>query len=134
MFFKILSIVTAIMIFITAVLTINCIYRKLTYQECKGIIVDFKNSGSNFDSSEGAAPVIEYTVGNNNYKFIGNFTSTSMRIGDKVSVLYRSDDESKAVMKSGLVFAPIVTGFISIMFLIVSIAFYCALKRKFLID
>ena len=44
-----------------------------------------------------------------------------MRIGQKIQILYDLEDHSKATIKAGLYLAPIITGGIALLFLLLGI-------------
>lgn len=125
-----------VLIVITAILALAGMKKVSDYQLCMGTIIRFYENTSEMrlDSYETTAvsPVVEYFVNGQRYEFVANFYSTSMRTGDKVEVLYRADDHTDATLKKGVVFAPIITGSLAIVFVILS-ATYLIVKGKGLI-
>jgi len=56
-----------------------------------------------------------------------------MKVGQEVKVLYNKEDNSKATIKTGIYFAPIITGGLTLLF-ILPIIIYLVLKSKGIIS
>ena len=69
------------------------------------------------------SPVVRYTAGGQVYEFVGSYYATTMKIGDKVEVLYNRQDMSKARLNRGRYLAPIVTGAIACVFIVLYVAY-----------
>ncbi len=114
-----LIVVSLILMTITVILVINC-YRKLkNYKECVGVIINFYEGTSLASDNFGQkmiSPIISYTVNGKNYEFIGNYCSTSMKVGQEIKILYNKENPAKATIKDGLYFAPIITGSLAVLF------------------
>ncbi len=117
-----------ILFIVTVFLVISGVKKNLSYNECNGTIVRFYEN-----SSEGRvgsyetvsiSPVVKYEVKGKEYEFIANFYSTNMKIGQETTILYDPADPSKAAIKSGTFFAPIVTGALAVVFLIAAIVYF----------
>lgn len=117
-----------VLTFISVLLYINAVKKKIHYLRCYGKIIGFHENTAEvrLNSYENMAisPVIEYKVSGDTYSFIGSFCSTSMKIGDEVNVLYNVNDYSKAIMEKGIFFGPIITSSLSLFFLIIVIILY----------
>lgn len=125
-----------ILTIVTVILCVNGTKKRSTYKECNGIITRFYEN-----STEGAlgsyesvsvSPVVEYIVNGARYEFVGKFYSTNMKVGQKITVLYNPNDPSIASIKSGTLFAPIITGVLAVVFLIPAVVYY-VIKAKGLI-
>lgn len=127
-FFAIVFLVISIIFFgITLYLLVDMVKKHKNYDECTGIITDFngyqpEKPGHYYIHQ--ISPIVSYTVGGINYNFQGDFFSRNMRVGTKVQVYYHKEDYSKAFMKSGVHIAPLLTGGISIIFMLSSVLFY----------
>lgn len=131
--FSVFLVVSFVLVIVTVVLGINGAKKNATFQECNGTIIEIYEG-----SSEGIVgsydrvpiyPVVEYTVHGTRYEFVGGYYSADMKVGDDVVVLYDPFDPSVASMKSGTFFAPIVTGAIAAVFLILTITYF-VIKSK----
>ena len=69
------------------------------------------------------SPVVEYRVNGVRHEFTGNYYNTGMQIGDKVKVLYRPEDPSSATMKGAAFLAPLITGAVSVTFIIIGVVY-----------
>lgn len=105
----------AIILFVLTILLVeNGVNKKKMYDECIGTIVRFQENTSELRLGAGetksVSPVVSYGVNGQAYEFIGNYYSTFMKIGQTIKVFYNKKDNSKATIKTGIYFAPIVTG------------------------
>lgn len=136
MIYLLLVVVSMILLAVTVILVMNS-YKKLkNYNECTGVIVKFyeATSPASADFGEKAiSPVVSYTVSGKNYEFIGNYCSTSMKVGQEIKILYNKDNPAKATMKAGLYFAPIVTGALALL-AIIALVIFVILKSKGIIS
>lgn len=94
-----------------------------TYSKCTGVITGFKvrDSSTNDYSYRTKSPVIQYRVEGEEYQFTGNYCSKSMHVGDKVELLYNSDN-SKVVIRSGLFLASGIAIAVSIVIFVAGLA------------
>lgn len=117
-FKRLYGLVPLILMIATVGLTINGVEKKKHYLECMGVITGFyeNSSAMRVDASETKAisPIVSYAVHGQSYEFVGNYYSTGMKIGDQVAVLYHEDDFSKATIKTGVYFAPLITGVLAV--------------------
>ena len=97
------------------------------YKKTDGTIIDFyvNKSPVNLDDNVhyAVSPIVSYTAEGREYERKINFYHTGMEKGDKVELLYNPDDPSKAVIKSGLFFAPLIVTGIGIVLLIIQTVF-----------
>lgn len=126
--FSLFFVMAIILLAITAILYGVEIKKKESYKEYIGVITDFYKDTNiamlnDYDNTL-ISPVIEYEVDGEKYKFKGNYYNTNMKKGDEITILYDVNDYSKAIIESGLFFAPIVTGVIGITFLIIAGAYF----------
>lgn len=129
-------IVPLILLVITVLLIISGTNKLKQYGECTGTIVGiFENTSGPFvDAGEKrVSPIVSYSVNGQNYEFIGNYYSTNMVVGQEVKVLYNKDNHAKASIKTGIFFAPIITGALTIVF-IIPIIIFVVLKSKNMIN
>lgn len=130
---KLYMIIPAILLIVTITLIVNGNNKLKNYNECTGTIVRFYENTSELRvdayESKAVSPVISYMVNGKNYEFIGNYYSTSMRVGQKVNVLYDKSDCTKATIKTGIYFPPIITGGLTLLFILPFIIFVI-LKSK----
>lgn len=126
--FIILIVVSVILVLTTVALVGLAFNRFKNYAECEGTITGFHESSAETAVSEyenvAISPIVEYEVNGKKYTFIGKYFSTSMKVGDKVKVAYNPSNVSEATIEKGLLFAPLVTGAISIVLLIGVIIYY----------
>lgn len=134
---KLYFIVPLVLLVVTVILINNANSKMKNYNECRGTIVRFYENTSQLRVSsyenKAISPVISYTVNGKTYEFIGNYYSTSMKVGQQVNVLYSKSDCSKATIKTGVFFAPIITGGLTVLF-ILPIVIYVILKSKGIIN
>ena len=119
---KLYPIIPVILIII-AVCTAISAFRKYTNSvEAEGIITELKMNTAaitrSSDNSYMMYPVIEYDYDGTRYSFSANYATSSMRIGDRVKILIKKTDPSKAVIKQGLFVAPLIVGGLAIVFII----------------
>ncbi len=129
-------IVPIILLIVTIGLSVNA-YKKLNnYIECKGTIIGFYENTSrgrlSSDQYKKISPIVTYDIDGKKYEFKSNFGTSSMKVGDAVKVMYSEDDYSKAVIKTGLSFAPIITGSLCFFFTIACVILFI-IKSKGLI-
>lgn len=134
--FKVIGAVAIALAIITIILVVSATNKNKTMATCQGKIIKFyENSAeARVGDYENASisPVVTYEINGQTYEFIGNYYSTSMKIGDEVEVLYNKDDVSKATIKKGLFLGPIITGALSVGF-ILAYGLYLIIKTKGLI-
>lgn len=134
---KLYILVPAILLVITIGLIVNLNIKIAKYKVCQGTIIGFYENTSELRvgsyEKKAVSPIVSYTVNGHTYEFVGNYYSTSMNIGQQVNVMYSKADASKATIKSGLYFAPAITGGLTILF-ILPIIIYIVLKSKGLIN
>lgn len=137
MLLKLYTIVPIILLAVTIFLFFNCKNKINRYNECVGTITGFyENTTENRVGSyenKAISPVISYSVNGHSYEFIGNYYSTTMKVGNEITVMYEKDDASKATIKTGLYIAPIITGSLTLLF-ILPISIYVILKNKGIIN
>ncbi len=95
--------------------------KRETCESCEGTIVDL--IVKRYGKERRISAVVTYQVEGTEYKFVPSYSSTSMRVGQKVEVLYDAQDPSRAELKAGTLFVPMVTGFLSVVFLAIGIVF-----------
>lgn len=118
-------IVPIIFLIITIILIIKLIKRNKEYVEGIGTITDFhKNTNEmrlNDYETEAISPVITYEVNETKFDFIGNYYSTTMKIGDKIKIMYNQNNPKEATTKKGLNLAVVILGAFTIISFIVLI-------------
>lgn len=118
-------IVPIIFLIITIILIIKLIKRNKEYVEGVGTITDFhKNTNEmrlNDYETEAISPVITYEVNETKFDFIGNYYSTTMKIGDKIKIMYNQNNSKEATTKKGLNLAVVILGAFTIISFIVLI-------------
>lgn len=123
---KILLIIFGITAVVLAIVTVFLAVKgseklKNSY-ECEGIIVGFHRDDTairfNSDNNVSIAPIVSYSVNGQTYEFIANYYSTTMKQGDAVKVLCDQQDLTKASIKSGTYFAPVITGILALCFFV----------------
>lgn len=133
---KLYVLIPLILLMVTVLLIIKGNKKLKQYSECKGVIIGFyKNTseiGLNAYEHKAISPIISYSVNEKEYEFIGNVYSTTMKEGKEVKVLHDKTDPSKAVMKAGILFAPLITGALAVFF-VVPVIVYVILKSKGLV-
>lgn len=126
--------IVAVVLILATFITASTSRKKLkTYSECRGVITAFNTDLPGGILEDGntttISPVIKYQVNGNTYEFFGKYYSTSMKVGDEVTVLYDKNDCSNAVVKKGLYVAPIITGGLGCVFT-VALVICLVLKSK----
>ena len=118
-------IIPIIFLIITIILVIKLVKRNKEYVEGIGIITDFhKNTNEmrlNGYETEAVSPVITYEVNGTKYDFIGNYYSTTMKVGDKIKIMYNQNNPKEATTKKGLNLAVVILGAFTIISFIVLI-------------
>lgn len=134
---KLYVFVPIILFVVTLILIVNGNNKMNKYNECIGTIVRFYENTSELRvgsyETKAVSPVVSYSVNGRTYEFTGNYYSTSMKVGQEVKVLYNKEDNSKATIKTGIYFAPIITGGLTLLF-ILPIIIYLVLKSKGIIS
>lgn len=134
---RLYPIVPVILLTVTVFLLRNCKNKAAHYNECPGIITGFHENTAETRlgsyETKAISPVVSYTVAGRSYEFIGKYCSTAMKVGDEVPVMYHKDDASKAAIKTGVYFGPIVTGALALLSLL-PIVICSILKSKGLIS
>lgn len=134
---KLYVFVPIILFVVTLILIVNGNNKMNKYNECTGTIVRFYENTSELRvgsyETKAVSPVVSYSVNGRTYEFTGNYYSTSMKVGQEVKVLYNKEDNSKATIKTGIYFAPIITGGLTLLF-ILTIIIYLVLKSKGIIS
>lgn len=132
-FLKLFFIIPTILFVVTVILSVNSSMILKTYHKCTGTIVGFceTTAPGNMDSdaNKTISPVVSYTVDGEDYEFIGNYYSTSMKVGQEITALYHNEDPSNAIIKSGLYVAPAVLGALTLFFTLFYVALII-LRRK----
>lgn len=120
-----LILVPLILLTVTVILIVNGSRKLRRCAECTGIITELKKVQTPMQKpgERNVSPVVSYMVNGKTYAFIGNYWSTSMRVGQKINVLYEREDPSKATIKQGLYVAPMITGGLGLFFTIGCILF-----------
>lgn len=112
--FIVMIFVAIILAMVTIILIINAIKKNKNYIICEGTIVDFYENDSSLrvgdDPVKAISPVIYFKVKEKEYKFTGNYCNSTMKVGDKIKILYNKNNPNKATIKQGLFIAPIITG------------------------
>lgn len=122
-FITVFLIAAIILLVVTFFLCVNVYIKNKKYVKCTGEIIDFDIAKSTMHMDYRSYqryiwPIISYTVDGINYVYKGNFYSTNMKVGKKVTVFCHKEDYSKASMKGFVYFAPLITGGIAIVFMI----------------
>ena len=134
---KLYVFVPIILFVVTLIFIVNGNNKMNKYNECTGTIVRFYENTSELRvgsyETKAVSPVVSYSVNGRTYEFTGNYYSTSMKVGQEVKVLYNKEDNSKATIKTGIYFAPIITGGLTLLF-ILPIIIYLVLKSKGIIS
>lgn len=133
---KLFIVVPLILFIVTVILIANSTNKMKNYETCTGVITAFDQTNAFGVDSYGKkriSPVIEYKVKGQTYQFIGNYYSTNMKVGKEVNVMYNKEDVSKATIKTGLFVAPIITGGLTLFF-IIPIIIFVILKAKNIIN
>lgn len=134
---KLYVFVPIILFVVTLILIVNGNNKMNKYNECTGTIVRFYENTSELRvgsyETKAVSPVVSYSVNGRTYEFTGNYYSTSMKVGQEVKVLYNKEDNSKATIKTGIYFAPIITGGLTLLF-ILPIIIYLVLKSEGIIS
>lgn len=133
LFLILFGVVEIILLSVTVGLTLNSRRKLKTHSECTGTITGFHISrargGSGSGSTKRISPIVTYSVNGRHYEFIGNYYSTTMKEGQEIKVMYNNDDYSKATIKTGLYFAPLILGALTLMFAF-ALAICVVLKSK----
>ena len=119
-----LACVTTIFLLITAMLCIKGKKKSKNYVECTGTILRLNRrtaAGRGTEPVDEVSPVVAYEVNGQKIEFEGRYCTTSMKAGDTVSILYDPENPKKAVLKKGLLVAPLITGCLGIASLIAMI-------------
>lgn len=133
---KLYSVMPLILFIVTVILIVNGVNKTKRYDECMGVIVAFRESTAyRVDScgKKAISPIVEYQVNGQKYEFVGNFYSTNMTVGKKVNVMYDRNNIAKATIKTGIYVAPIITGGLTILF-VLPIIIFVILKAKNIIN
>lgn len=134
---KLYPIIPIVLLIVTVCLIVNSKNKLERYHECVGTIVGFYENTAetrlNSYESKAISPVVSYSVDGVSYEFIGKYYSTTMQEGNKVSVMYNKNDPSKAAIKTGLFLAPLITGALTLLF-VLPIVIYIVLKSKGLVN
>lgn len=132
-FLKLFIIIPVILFVVTVILGANSAIKLKTYHKCTGTIVGFYETASpgnsDSDAHKDISPVISYTVDGKDYEFVGNYYSTSMKVGQEISIVYPIENPADATIQEGLYFAPAVLGGLTLIFASFYIVFVI-LKRK----
>ena len=109
-------------------LVYKLIKRLTTYIECDGNIVGFRKKDSTLVDSESIITVvstkISYNVNGIDYEFFGNYYNPSMKIGDKIKILYNKNNVKKVTVKKGIFVAPVIVSILALYFIIGTCVFY----------
>lgn len=118
-------IIPIIFLIITITLIIKLIKRNKEYVEDVGTITDFHKNTNEMRlkdyETEAISPVITYEVNGTKYDFIGNYYSTTMKVGDKIKIMYNQNNPKEATTKKGLNLAVVILGTFTIISFIVLI-------------
>ncbi|MBQ6469814.1 MAG: DUF3592 domain-containing protein [Lachnospiraceae bacterium] len=92
------------------------------YTETEAVITDFDRDGY---------PYLSYTVDGRTYQAHSNFSSSSMRVGQKIRVFYNPDDPHE-IIPAGFngMFLPLIFLFLGGIFALTGILLLCVLLRK----
>ena len=116
---------SAVLLIVTGALIVHRRSRMASGVECTGVIVDFYRDTAagtlGSGNAEAISPVVRYTVNGRDYVFTANYATTSMKVGQRVQVLYSADDPSDAVLQKGLWVGPLITGVLCIACLLTTI-------------
>lgn len=117
---KIYPIIPLILLVVTILLTVSGIKKNNGYVKTTGTIVSFHEERSEAKISDDAnrmiSPVITYKANGNEYKFVGTYYTSSMKIGDNIEIMYDENNPSNAALKAGLFVVPIITGGLTLLF------------------
>ena len=118
-------IIPIIFLIITIILIIKLIKRNKEYVEDVGTITDFHKNTNEMRlkdyETEAISPVITYDVNGTKFDFIGNYYSTTMKIGDKIKIMYNQNNPKDATTKKGLNLTVVILGAFTIISFIVLI-------------
>lgn len=130
LFIKYYFIIPTILIAITVGLTIHGVKKRNKYMECEGVITQICKTTSHTSPGETALyAMVAYTVNGHSFEFHANYYSTSMKVGDKITVLYDPNDYSKATIKTGTYAAPLIVGALAL-FSIIPLIIFTILRSK----
>lgn len=71
--------------------------------------------------TEAVSLVITYEVNGTKYDFIGNYYSTTMKVGDKIKIMYNQNNPKEETTKKGINLAVVILGAFTIISFIVLI-------------
>lgn len=118
-------IIPIVFLIITIILIIKLIKRNKEYVDGVGTITDFhKNTNEmrlNDCENEAISPIITYEVNGTKFDFIGNYYSTTMKVGDEIKIMYNPNNPKEATTKKGLSLAVVILGAFTIVSFIVLI-------------
>lgn len=120
-----LIVVSLILFVVTVILIVSGTRKRRNYDECTGIIEGFHEYKTPMHKAgeRSFSPVISYTVHGRKYEFVGDYGSTSMKVGQKIHILYDRTEPSKATVKQGLFVAPMITGVLTLVFTLALVIF-----------
>lgn len=117
---KIYPIIPLILLIVTVFFAVSGIKKNNCYFRTTGTITGFHEEKSEAKLSEDAnkiiSPVITYIVDGNEYKFVGNYYTKSMEVGDDIEIMYDAQAPNSATLKAGLFVVPIITGGLALVF------------------
>jgi len=117
---KIYPIIPLILLIVTILFTVSGVKKNNSYVKTTGTIVSFHEERSEARISDDAnrmiSPVITYKVNGNEYKFVGTYYTSSMKIGDSIEIMYNANNPGDASLKAGLFVVPIITGGLTLLF------------------
>lgn len=121
-------------LFIAFVIVSINTYKKVTkFSKTEGEIVGFYENSAEMYLESGdictVSPIVSYKVNDSIFTFKGKYYSTSMKLGDKLTVLYDKNNPSKASISAGLYFAPIILGILLICSLVAFVTLYMISKQ-----
>ncbi|MBQ4159008.1 MAG: DUF3592 domain-containing protein [Clostridia bacterium] len=129
--------VPLVLLIVTIVLAASYYNRLKKSEECTGVIVRFIENIPRMQAgpygNKTISPVVSYSADGKAYEFIGRFYATSMKEGDTVKVLYSKENHAEATIKTGGFIAPIITGGLTVAFMI-PVIIYIVMKAKGLLN
>lgn len=132
-FFRYFFIVPLILLIVTVILIVNSSNKLKHYEQCTGVITGFYENKSavrvDVGETKAVSPIVSYQVDGRQYQFTANYYSTNMKVGQEVKVLYNMDDHSKASIQTGLYVGPLITGCLTLFF-IIPVVVFAVLRSK----
>lgn len=117
---------------VTVALIVHGTRKVKSCNECTGIIEEFHETRTPAyePGKVMVSPVVSYTSNGRHYEFVRNYYSTWMKVAQEITILYDSEDPSKATIKKGLYFAPMITGILALALPAFSVCIFRVLRSN----